>query len=379
VKVYLLLILAVSLIVSGCIRGSGERVEFTPPPPKPAPVLTLSDVNATVNSTTTIITWITDKPSDSLVRYGTRSGKYNMSEGSRDYVTSHNVTLTGLLPGETYYYKVGSVDPNGVASQSKEYSFTTIPLPPPLILDISTSPSADSAVIEWTTVILSESQVENVSFGNYTMSEVSIDNVTTNLTLTGALPVSVSYSPINTSCIVRYDTSPGNYTMSEESGDYATSHDVTLTGLLPGSTYYYRISCTDPNGVSNQSEEHEFKTRPAKLREMITTGDLQIMLKDFGYYSVKRGEITYYYSRAEISIKNTGDEKIPLSITSTAIVDNIGYQSDRVSVGAEDEFRPTELFPEGTITKALYYEKIRGSSGTLYMSINSKPYQFHVT
>jgi hypothetical protein len=178
---------------------------------------------------------------------------------------------------------------------------------------------------------------------------------------------------------VRYGTSPGNYNLSEGSRDYVTSHNVTLTGLLPGSTYYYRVSSTDPSGVSNQSEEYELKARPAKLREMITTGDLQIMLKDFGYYSVKRGEITYYYSRAEMSIKNTGDEKIPLSITSTAIVDNIGYQSDRVSVGAGDEFRSTELFPEGTITKALYYEKIRGSSGTLYMSINSKPYQFHVT
>ncbi len=339
-KTYLTLVvtpvtLALLLLSGGCLKDSSEQSVITPPPVQ-SPVLTLSNITVTIGATTANVTWTTNMESDSIVRYGTISGKYTMSEGSRDYVINHDVTLVNLLPGTTYYIKVGSVNPDGVASQSREFNFTTIPLPPPVISDVSASATSTTASITWTTDISSDS-------------------------------------------IVRYGTAPGTYNMSSEDRNYVTRHSVTLANLLPGSTYFYKVGSTDPNGVFNESDEFKFTAKPAKLMEKIVTDSLEIRLKDFGDYSVERGEEIDYYSRAEIEIKNTGGTKIPLIIPSTAIVDNLGYQSDRVSIGVLDEFRQTEIFPGGKITRALYYEKIKGSSGTLYITINSKPYQFHVT
>ncbi len=332
-NIYLVLALAIFLLSGGCLGGSSDTAT---PPPIQSPRLTLSDITAATGANTADITWTTNAPSDSIVRYGAVSGKYDMSEGDRDYVTSHNVTLEGFIPGNTYYYKVGSVDPDGVASQSREYNFTTVALPLPVISNVSAYPTSTTALIDWTTDISSDSAVG-------------------------------------------YSTTSGKYDMSEGSRDYVTKHNVTLEGLVPGYTYYYKAGSTDPNGASNESEEFKFKAEPASLRERIIAGNLEISLKTFGSYFVKSGDITYQYSRATIAIKNTGEEKIPLTITSTAIVDKWGYQSDMVSVGAPDEFRPTELFPGGQVTRALYYEKMSGPSGTLHVSINSKPYQFHVS
>ena len=337
-KVYsiFILVLAISLLSGGCLKDDSTQSSNTAPPQVQAPVLALSDIMVTIGPTTANATWTTNVPADSMVRYGMVSGKYTMSEGSRDYVTKHNITIEGLMPGSTYYIKVGSVTPDGAASQSSEFNFTTIPLPPPEIFDLSISTTPATALIKWTTDIPSDS-------------------------------------------IVKYGIMSGIYNMSNGGEDYVSEHSVTLANLLPGSTYFYKVVSTDPNGVFNETKEFKFKTPPAKLREKITTDGLEIKIKDFGDYSVERGEIVNYYSKVEIEIKNAGEEKIPLIIGSTAIVDNMGYQSDIVTIGAPDEFKATEIFPDGKIVRALYYEKIKGSSGTLYMSINSKPYQFHVT
>jgi hypothetical protein len=39
------------------------------------------------------------------------------------YVTEHAITLTGLKPGQTYYYKVSSRDLSGNVSQTPEHTF----------------------------------------------------------------------------------------------------------------------------------------------------------------------------------------------------------------------------------------------------------------
>lgn len=343
-KIYpiLVLVMAMSLLSGGCLNGDSDKGVTTPPPVQ-APVLALSNVTVTIGPTTANVTWTTNVPADSMVKYGTASGKYTASEGGRDYVIYHDVAIANLLPGTNYYIKVGSVTPGGVASQSREFNFTTIPQPPPVISGISVSTTSTTALIKWTTDIPSDGMVR------YAI-------------MSGVAP----------------DTISGTYNTSREGRDYVTSHEVTLVNLLPGSTYSYRVTSTEPNGIFAESEELEFTAKPAKLREKIVSDDLEIRLNDFGDYFVERGEIINYYSRAEIEIKNAGEKKIPLVIASTAIVDNLGYQSDPVSIGAADEFKSTEIFPGGEVTKALYYEEMKGASGTLYMSINSKPYQFQV-
>jgi len=74
-----------------------------------APVIT--DVQAVPNANgTAVITWTTDEPSTSRVDYGSVSGTLDLNSGNATLVTSHSVTLSGLLPQTTYYYRVTSVD-----------------------------------------------------------------------------------------------------------------------------------------------------------------------------------------------------------------------------------------------------------------------------
>ncbi|MDI6886984.1 MAG: fibronectin type III domain-containing protein [archaeon] len=71
------------------------------------------------------ITWTTDEPSDSLVKYGTTSGTYTLEESNLTYGTSHSVKLEGLSAGTTYYYVVNSTDQSGNSNESVEHSFPT--------------------------------------------------------------------------------------------------------------------------------------------------------------------------------------------------------------------------------------------------------------
>ena len=60
------------------------------------------------------INWTTDEQSDSLVEYTTDwTTGYELSVDDSAKVTSHSVTLTGLWPGTTYYYRVTSTDSAG--------------------------------------------------------------------------------------------------------------------------------------------------------------------------------------------------------------------------------------------------------------------------
>ncbi|RLE68752.1 MAG: hypothetical protein DRJ45_07535, partial [Thermoprotei archaeon] len=84
--------------------------------------------NITVSSITShsaVISWKTNEPSTSLVKYGTSSGNYPHSQGDTSYTTIHSITLTGLSPNTTYYFVVNSTDKANNSAQSTEHSFKT--------------------------------------------------------------------------------------------------------------------------------------------------------------------------------------------------------------------------------------------------------------
>ena len=70
------------------------------------------------------ITWTTDKPTMSMVSWGTTPANTMIKAGQTDLLTSHSVKIDTLRPGTTYYFKivVGSEEymENGVP-----YSFKT--------------------------------------------------------------------------------------------------------------------------------------------------------------------------------------------------------------------------------------------------------------
>ncbi len=99
-------------------------LQWTAAPDITPPVI--SNVNATdITDLSVKITWDTDEPADSLVRYGTESGNYTDNVSDSAYVTSHAIDLTELAPETTYYYVVNSTDKSGNLAESFEYNFTT--------------------------------------------------------------------------------------------------------------------------------------------------------------------------------------------------------------------------------------------------------------
>ena len=105
----------------------------------------LGEVRSFPLSTKAIITWITDKPTNSKVEYNSSplfisnltSGSWGggfpywevkhiqgLTKEDSSNVTTHAITLTGLQPNTTYYFRVQSQDESGTVT-SKVFNFTT--------------------------------------------------------------------------------------------------------------------------------------------------------------------------------------------------------------------------------------------------------------
>ena len=93
-------------------------IDTTPP--------VISGVTATPGQgNTAAIAWSTDEPADSRVDYGTSAASLTLSVSSSTLTASHALTLTGLAPLTTYFYRVTSADAASNVSSSAIESFTT--------------------------------------------------------------------------------------------------------------------------------------------------------------------------------------------------------------------------------------------------------------
>lgn len=140
-------------------------IEPTPTPtveptPIPVPIITFgggggfvglglaitSELNVQTKEMSVVITWLTSHLSTSRVIYDTQSGKFDPNGASPSYgmafykegddsglekVISHSVTLTGLIPGETYYFRTVSVGSLIISEERSFVAMGTIPSPVP--------------------------------------------------------------------------------------------------------------------------------------------------------------------------------------------------------------------------------------------------------
>lgn len=84
-------------------------------------------VMVTPTGTGATIAWNTYEPATTQVKYGITSGYGSTSSLDPSLVTSHSVTLTGLLPATLYHYQVISVDAVGNIAALADHTFTTTP------------------------------------------------------------------------------------------------------------------------------------------------------------------------------------------------------------------------------------------------------------
>jgi hypothetical protein len=109
---------AAPLIQTPPITEEPELIDST------APVITAVSTQA-VGKAGAVIIWTTDEAATSQVAYGLTASDGSATVPDANLVTSHTVTLSGLIPGSTYNFKVKSKDASGNESVSPDYTLVT--------------------------------------------------------------------------------------------------------------------------------------------------------------------------------------------------------------------------------------------------------------
>src|SRR5882762_4430108 len=115
---------AAPILINGC-SGITSASNTTAPPPPPS-TLNITNVQAaSLTTTTSQIIWTTDVAANSQVDYGTATSYGTSTPVDSTMVTNHQVTLTGLAAGTTYYYQVSSTDSKSNNGHSGGHGFKT--------------------------------------------------------------------------------------------------------------------------------------------------------------------------------------------------------------------------------------------------------------
>ncbi|HLC90081.1 MAG TPA: fibronectin type III domain-containing protein [Patescibacteria group bacterium] len=227
-----------------------------------APIISQVHVPYTTGKTATI-QWSTDEEATTEVEYGL-TANYGSTKSDNRLVRVHDITLTGLVDGTYYHFRVRSKDKDNNISHWEDLTFRT------KVTDISDRDSLiiynitpagendlnianSSAVITWRTNKLAEGLIKygvNINFGK-----------------------TVNYNP------------PRDFFQS-----------ITLTGLKADTTYYFQIEAKDVTGKIAKSETLSFKTRPnpagvvsqpTTYGSVLGTGTCDVNLTtDFGFYGL---------------------------------------------------------------------------------------------
>ncbi len=109
------------------VAYDANLVEGTPSQEVSGVVLKASNVTADpVAATSSVVSWQTNKPSDSLVEYGATPSYGLLSPLNSTLTTTNGQTLANLTPLTKYYYRVRSRDQGGSLTVSQGYTFTTV-------------------------------------------------------------------------------------------------------------------------------------------------------------------------------------------------------------------------------------------------------------
>ena len=175
---------------------------------------------ASVGSDRARIAWNTDEPSSTRVTYGTTSEYGQATSVDPALVLNHQQDLTGLTPSTDYFCQLESTDASGntAVAVGPTFKTTAVRTAPPVFSNVRLSDlQPDAATFAWTTDELADSQVE-----------------------------------------VGTTTSYG--TSSTRNPALVESHFVTLNGLVPNTTYHYRVRSTDAYANVGASDDLTFTT-----------------------------------------------------------------------------------------------------------------------
>lgn len=167
-----------------------------------------------------LISWITDRNSDTRIRYGLASGDYFEEEPSNSNPkTHHELSLNNLTPGTRYFLVAKWTDEDGNVGTSDEFTFETTAAP--------------------------------------TIKSVSVPSTT----LSAAL---VQFTSVNASGISLYygkgAVLGASKTIDTSLGE--STYTILLEELEDGTSYSFRINSIDADGFEYEGTVFEFTTLP---------------------------------------------------------------------------------------------------------------------
>ena len=180
-----------------------------------------------VQDTTARIWWQTDRPSSTILMYGTDPNHLSQKKEEAWGQQSHAIDLTGLQPGATYYYQVvtsdgrtldkGSFQTASAQQAQEKFQITHGPVVEQL--------GPDSVVIAWTTSAPSSS-------------------------------------------VLMYGANPSSLDQKAEAAWGELTHRVTVRNLTPGTKYYFQVQTgqAQDTGASVSSAVFEVTTAAAGQR-----------------------------------------------------------------------------------------------------------------
>ncbi|MBU1885400.1 fibronectin type III domain-containing protein, partial [Patescibacteria group bacterium] len=97
---------------------------------------------------------------------------------------------------------------------------------------------------------------------------------------------------------VQYGTTSGSYGDVEPSNSsQVTSHSIQLTGLTPGTTYYYKAKWTDEDGNTGTSDEKSFSTSPAPTVHDVSAKSVGLTTSTIEYTAKGASKVKIYYGK----------------------------------------------------------------------------------
>ncbi len=149
----------------------------------------------------------------------------------------------------------------------------------------------------------------------------------------------VTWSTSRTSnSFVKYGTKSGDYGAEVGSSDQVTSHKIALTGLNPGTKYYYKVLWTDEDGNSGESSEHTFTTEAAPFISSVKITDVGLYSAYVNFAINHTSSVKIEYGKTvnygSVETLSTSTSEITQSVKLEDLVEGTIYH---LRITAEDE------------------------------------------
>lgn len=155
---------------------------------------------------------------------------------------------------------------------------------------------------------------------------------------------------------VQFGTISGDYGDVEPSNsNQVSSHSIQLTGLRPGTKYYYKAKWTDEDGNTGTSDEQEFTTSPAPTVKDVTTRNIGLETAIVEFTSKDAAKVKIYYGTSTsfggVKEISTSTSETTYTAELTGLADGTKYYYKINKFDSEDEEYEGDVYSFETLPR----------------------------